>query len=121
MKTEYQFGFETLKVWQKAKDLSIQVYKLTSSFPERERYSLTSQINRAVISIPANIAEGSSRTSSKDQIHFYSIAYSSMMELASHVIIAFELSYLDEDNYFDIKSRIHEVSLMLNSLYNSQK
>ena len=93
---EYKFAFEKLEVWQLAKNLAVKIYKTTNSFPAGERYGIISQINRAVMSVTANIAEGSSRMGSKDKSRFYSIAYSSLMELVSHLIIAKELGFLSE-------------------------
>ena len=94
---EYNFAFEKLEVWQLAKSLAVKIYTITNSFPATERYGIVSQINRAAFFVPANIAEGSSRISSKDKSRFYSIAYSSLMELISHLIIAKELGFLSEE------------------------
>ena len=90
---EYKFVFEKLEVWQLAKELAVELYGATKKFPVEERYGLVSQINRAVISVVSNIAEGASRTSKKDRAHFYQIAYSSLMEVAAQLIIAYELTF----------------------------
>jgi four helix bundle protein len=79
-------NYRELKVWQKAIDLVIKVYKLTNQFPTTEKYGLVSQINRAVVSIPSNIAEGCSRISNKDFQHFLSMALGSAFELETQLI-----------------------------------
>lgn len=117
----HTFGFEKLEVWQRSKDLVIEIYKITKSFPSEEKFGIISQINRAAISVPSNIAEGSSRKGKKDKLHFYSIAYSSLMELVSHLAIARDLEFLTEENYACLKNIIFEISNKLNALYNSQK
>ncbi len=117
----YKFAFEKLDVWQLVKNIPIKVYETTNSFPSSEKYGIISQINRAVLSVPANISEGSSRMGSKNKSRFYSIAYSSLMELISHLIIAKELGFLSEERYYEIKDQIYEVSNKLNALYKSEK
>ena len=77
----YLLSFEKLEVWQLSKALAVDIYKQTQSFPAEERYGLVSQARRAALSISANIAEGTSRSSAKDQAHFTTIAFSSLMEL----------------------------------------
>ncbi len=86
MHKTYCYPFERLRVWQSARELAKAVYLLTARFPQRELYGLTSQCNRAAVSIAANLAEGSARTSRKDQAHFSEIAYSSLTELACLLI-----------------------------------
>lgn len=71
----YRFGFEKLEVWQKARKLTVEIYQLTEKFPEREKFGLTNQLRRASVSIGANIAEGATRSSAKEQAHFSSISY----------------------------------------------
>ena len=83
MKTHYD-----LNVWKKGIELVEEIYKITSNFPKEEIYGLTSQMKRAVISIPSNIAEGASRQSSKEFIYFLYIALGSASELEKHLIIA---------------------------------
>lgn len=77
----YQFSFEKLEVWQMARKLAVRIYKQTQSFPNEEKYGLTSQIRRSALSIGSNIAEGSTRASAKDQAHFTTVAYGSLMEV----------------------------------------
>lgn len=111
-----KYGFENLQVWVDAKNLALLIYKDTKSFPNEEKYGLTSQIRRAIISVSSNIAEGSYRNTKKDQAHFYGIAYSSLMEVLSQVIISFELEYLPTDKYEKIRSEVEKISNKLNTL-----
>ena len=95
MKQEYRYSFEKLRVWQNARKFVLDVYKITNNFPSHEKFGLVDQIRRAVVSVPANIAEGSSRLSAKDQAHFKNIAYSSLMEVLSHFYLALDLNYIN--------------------------
>ena len=113
---EYQFTFERLEVWQLAKKVAVKTYKITQEFPLKEQYNIVSQINRAAISVPANIAEGSARLTSKEQSRYYSIAYSSTMELLSHLLISLELNFLSKTIFNELKTNIYELTNKLNSL-----
>lgn len=88
-----------LIVWQKAMDLVEAVYKATASFPKEETYALTSQIRRAVVSIPANIAEGQGRRLPKEYLYFLANARGSLLELDTHLEIAVRLKYLSREQY----------------------
>src|SRR4051812_4844383 len=94
MKTRHVYPFEKLRVWQDARKLLKALYPLTRRFPRSEIYGLVSQINRAAVSVAANIAEGSSRMSRKHQAHFSEIAYGSLMELACLLIVSVDLEFL---------------------------
>ena len=118
--TPYQFYFEKLEVWQLARQLAGDVYKRTQSFPVEERYSLTSQIRRSAIAVSANIAEGTTGTTAKDQAHFTTIAFSSLMELFNHLIIASDLGYISEDNLTGYRQKIQPLSVKLSNLKASQ-
>ena len=109
-------GYADLKVWQKAMDLVVDCYKVSQKFPRAETYGLTSQLQRAAVSVPANIAEGSSRHSTKEFIHFLSIARGSLSELETHVQIALRLSYLEKDLAIDLLNQTNEVGRMLTGL-----
>lgn len=87
-----------LDVWKYSMDLVEEIYKLTYKFPDSERYGLTSQIRRAAISIPSNIAEGSGRKSDKELIQFISIALGSLTELETQYLIAVRLKYVEPSN-----------------------
>lgn len=112
----HTYSFERLEVWRDAKALTIFIYKSTKRYPEEEKYGLVSQMRRCAISICSNIAEGSSRKTTKDQAHFYTMAYSSLVELLNQCIISEELSYLDEDNYIKIRQEVEKISNKINSL-----
>jgi four helix bundle protein len=114
------YPFEKLRVWESARQLARNVYGLTRSFPRAEIYGLTSQINRAAISVTANLAEGSARTSRKDQAHFSQIAYGSLMELACLLIIAVDVEYLSAAAETKVREQIEEVSRQLNALRNAE-
>ena len=113
------YSFEKLKVWQEAKKLVVDVYRLLDSFPKFEKYALCDQIRRAIVSVPSNIAEGSGRRSLKEQIHFLEIAYGSLMETYNQLLIAIELTYITEESVEAIKPYIDAVAKMINGLSNS--
>ena len=108
-----------LIVWQKAMDLVEAVYEATASFPKEETYALTSQIRRAVVSIPANIAEGQGRRLSKEYLYFLANSRGSLWELDTHLEIALRLHYLGSENYLKIKQQLDEVARILNGLMKS--
>jgi len=112
----YTYGFEKLDVWKQSKDLVVCVYGITKNFPKEEKYSLVSQINRAAVSVPSNIAEGSSRSSRKEQAHFTQIAYGSLVELLTQLIISQEIGYISNEEYSSLRKRIEELTNKLNSL-----
>ena len=99
----YIFSFEKLKVWQDAIELSKEVYKITSTFSNDEKFGLVSQMRRATNSIAANLAEGTSRNTNKDKAHFTTIAYSTTMEVLNHVILSKELEFITEENYLELR------------------
>ena len=74
------YAFENLNAWKESRKLVVAVYQLLDQFPKFENYALCDQIRRAIVSVPSNIAEGSGRVSSKEQLHFYEISYGSLME-----------------------------------------
>lgn len=108
-----------LLVWQKAMDLVVECYRLTQSFPASERYSLCSQLQRAAVSVPANIAEGHGRGSTKSFISFLWIANGSLTELETHLLIAERLGYVDRDRVETVLSKLQEVGRMLTGLRRS--
>ena len=101
--------FENLEAWKQAKDLAVLIYKLTSNFPQKEKFALTDQILRAAVSISANIAEGCSRSSKKDFSHFLEISVGSGYELKTLIEIAFSVGYLSKEDNFLIQTRIESV------------
>ncbi len=114
------FSFEKLKVWQKATELSISIYKSTKVFPSDERFGLISQMRRCSISISSNIAEGTGRHSPKDKARFTEIAYSSALELLNQSIISNDLEFIQKEDYLAIRKQITEITAMLDALYKSQ-
>lgn len=94
-----EFGFQKLEIYQLAKELVLENYRNTNTFPEKEKYALIQQMNRAAISIPSNISEGYARDSIKEKSHFINMAYGSMMELVCQYEISKELEYIDEENF----------------------
>jgi four helix bundle protein len=120
MPTRHVYPFEKLRVWQSARSLIKNIYRTTRSFPRSEIYGLTSQANRAALSVAANLAEGVSRTSRKDQAHFSQIAYGSLMELACLLVVAVDLEFLAADRESILRSEIELVSRQLNALRASQ-
>lgn len=89
--------FEDLEVWQESQLFAVEIYHITRSFPPDELYSMTNQIRRAASSISANIAEGFGRSTNKDKLHFYTIAYGSLLEVKNFLYLAQKLNYIDTD------------------------
>lgn len=104
---------EKLEVWNRAIEFVTTIYKNTSTFPNDEKFGLTSQIRRAAVSIPANIAEGAARQSSKEFMHFLSIAQGSASELETELLIAYRLGYLKADIYEGLYSELNTTARML--------
>ncbi|MBK9736157.1 MAG: four helix bundle protein [Saprospiraceae bacterium] len=113
------YGFEKLDVWQKSRLLVKDVYLTTKLFPEDERFGLTSQVRRAMISVSCNIAEGTSRWSNKEKIRFIEIAYGSLMEVVNCLILGFDLNYISEDRLLELRLNIDVVANKLNGLKRS--
>jgi four helix bundle protein len=108
--------FKKLSVWQKAHLLVVTVYKVTSAFPRDELYGLTSQIRRACVSIPANIAEGCGREGEAEFGRFLHIALGSASELEYHLLLAYELKYLEIKEHGQLDIQVNEVKRMLIAL-----
>lgn len=110
-----------LDVWQKSVDFVTDLYIETQAFPKEELYGLTSQMRRAAISIPSNIAEGSARQGNKEFVHFLHIALGSCSELDTQLIIAFNLNYISKVKYNFLTDQLTEIGKMLNGLINYRK
>jgi four helix bundle protein len=121
MNGSYNFPFEKLDVWHKAKDLVKDIYAITKTFPDSERFGITQQINRSVISIASNIAEGNSRSSRREQAHFTEITYGSLMELMCQMIISNDLGYLSLQQLKDIRIKAETIARMIIALREYQK
>ena len=100
-------SFRNLNAYIKAKELVSKIYTLLKKFPKEEQYALCDQLRRAVISIPSNIAEGSGRMTTKDQSHFYSIAYGSLMEVLAQLDVASDLGYITKEEFQHQIGRAH--------------
>ncbi len=114
-------GYRDLEVWQKAMDLAVDCYRLSEGFPKHELYGLTSQLRRAAMSIPANIAEGEGRQHTGEFIQFLSIAYGSLSELQTHIEIAQRLEFFQEPVASKLLTRTDQIGRMLNGLIKSQR
>jgi len=104
---------ESLEVWQKAMDFVLNIYEVTKAFPADERFGLTSQVRRAAVSIPANIAEGAARQSDKEFIRFLAIAQGSCSEVETELLIARRLDYLSQAAYQELKNVADMIGRML--------
>ena len=113
------FNFEKLEVWQKAIQFADLVYRLTKTFPDDERFGLTSQMRRAAVSISSNIAEGTSRHSRDDYARFLEIAAGSVFEVVSQSFISRNLGLLNEDDFGALYLAAEEQSRMLSGLRRS--
>lgn len=109
------FKFQKLDIYQLAKEIVKFNYRLTKDYPNEEKYVLVQQMNRAAILIPSNIAEGSSRRSDKERIHFLNIAYGSLMELTCQMEISLELGYIDQSVYNEYIKLVNNLSVKMNN------
>ncbi len=107
--------FRSLKVWENSHQLALKIYRATLAFPKHEEYGLRSQIRRAAISIPANIAEGCGRRTDAELAHFLQIAMGSSSELEYLLILAHDLTYITQEDYEGLQSELTEIRKMLNS------
>ena len=114
------YNFEKLQVWQDSKDLALNIYKISSEFPDYEKFGIRSQIRRASVSICSNLAEGSSNSSMKHQARYSNTAYSSAMEVLNQLIIATELGYIGKSDYSFLRKRIEKITNKINALRNYQ-
>ena len=110
-----------LEVWKRSMDFVVDLYSVTKIFPNDELYGLTSQMRRAAVSIPSNIAEGSARQGNKEFIHFLYIALGSTVELETQLIIAYKLNYINKEKYDFLNVQLSEIGKLLNGLINYRK
>jgi len=106
--------FEDLTVWQKAHELTLKVYRMSARFPREERFGLISQMRRAAVSVPANIAEGFKKRGGRDKAKFYNISQGSIEELRYYLILSRDLGYATDTK--DIDASLDEVGRMLHGL-----
>ncbi|MHB1277091.1 MAG: four helix bundle protein [Bacteroidia bacterium] len=116
----YQYSFEKLEVWQLARKLRVDIYKVCEKFPHTEQYNLTSQMKRAIGSISTNLAEGSGRKGPRDKSRFTNTSYSSALEMIDHFIASYDLGYMDFEHYENLRIRMDEIINKLNALYKYQ-
>jgi four helix bundle protein len=116
---DFVYSFEKLDVWQEARLLVKEIYQVTESFPNSEKYGLSNQIQRAAVSVVSNIAEGVSRFSPKEQIRFIEVAYGSLTEVYCQLMIAMDLNYINKDKLERLKPSILKISNQLNALKRS--
>ena len=105
--------FRNLKVWERSHEFTLTIYKLTKSFPKEELYGLTSQIRRASASIPTNIAEGSGQGTDAQLKRYIQIAAGSACEVEYQLILAKDLTYIDESHFSALNKEINEIKKML--------
>ena len=110
-----------LKVWTKAIDLAVDIYKATKGFPKEETYGLTSQIRRSAVSVPSNISEGAGRNSDNEFMHFLGIANGSAYELETQVIISNKLELLSNDVTENLLAQVTEIQKMNHGLMQKLK
>lgn len=110
------YSFENLDVWKLSRELVLDVYKIQQSFPSIERFGLGDQLRRAVVSVPSNIAEGSSRHSVKEQIHFIDVSIGSLMEVYCQMLLAVDLKYITTAQVENVSMKIERVEKMLKGL-----
>jgi len=115
------YSFEKLECWQHARQLAVWVYSITKNFPIDEKFGMVTQMRRAAISIASNLAEGTSRKTSKDQSHFSTISYSSTIELLNDLIIANDLEFITSELYVEGRERIEKQTLLIAGLRKSQQ
>ena len=112
-------NYKELKVWQKAYQLCLEIYKITKEFPKDEKYGLTSQIRRAAVSIPSNIAEGYGRKTTGEYIQSLSIAYGSNCELETQILLSGDLRFVGKEDLSRLQKEIGDVERMIKGLIKS--
>jgi four helix bundle protein len=112
-------SYRDLEVWQRAMDLVVDCYRAANQFPKTEVYGLVSQLQRAMVSVPANIAEGRGRSHTREFLNHLSIAYGSLMEVETHLQIAGRLRYIDDAALDALLKKSAEIGRMLNGLIQS--
>ena len=113
---EAKYSYKNLDVYKESKTLVKMVYGYLRKFPKEEQYALCDQVRRAVISVPSNLAEGTGRTSSKDQSHFLEIAFGSLMEVDCQLDIAKELGYMSDGELQTANAQISRVAALLSGM-----
>jgi len=112
-------NYKELRVWQKAYDLCLEIYRITRAFPAEERYGLTSQMRRAAVSIPSNIAEGYGRKTTREYVQSLYTAYGSTCELETQVLLSGDLGYIKAETLKELQTGIGDTERMLKGLIKS--
>jgi four helix bundle protein len=112
-------NYKELKVWKKSYELCLEIYRITAKFPKEEKYGLTSQLRRSVVSIPSNKAEGYGRKTTSDYVRLLYISYGSVCELETQILLAGDLNLIENDELGTIKENIAEIERMLKALIKS--
>ncbi len=106
-------NYRELKIWHKAIDLSVDIYELVADFPSDEKFGIVSQLRRASVSVPSNIAEGSSRKSEKEFAHYLSMSLGSLFEIETQLIISNRVDYIKEETLEEYKAKITDIIKMI--------
>lgn len=118
---EYKYSFERLEAWQISRKLVTDIFQVTQTFPDSEKYGLTNQIRRSAVSISSNIVESTSRNSPKDQNRFFEIAYGSAVECLSQLIIANDLNFIEKNQLKELRSQLENITRKLSQLRKSNQ
>jgi len=108
-----------LKVWQKAHEIVLEIYRVSTKFPKEERYGLVDQLKRAAYSVPANLVEGQNRNSTKEYLNFLYISRGSLEELRYFLLLSKDLSFLDDVTYNRLEDECRQISQMINAMISS--
>jgi four helix bundle protein len=114
-------NFKKMDIWKDSTDYVTKMYQVTSSFPKTEIYGLASQIQRAAVSIPTNIAEGSAKSSDKDFARFLEMSIGSSFELETELIVAKNLSYITAENLFELQTELSKIQQKINKFKDQLK
>ncbi|MDP4202334.1 MAG: four helix bundle protein [Bacteroidota bacterium] len=106
-------NFKKLAIWTKSVEFVTDIYKITNTFPSHERFGLISQLQRAAVSVPTNISEGSAKTSNKDFARFLEISLGSTFELETELLVSLNLSYIDVEEYNRLQEKLSELQKMI--------
>jgi four helix bundle protein len=116
----HTYSFEKLEVWKEARELVVWIYTITKEYPAEEKFGLVTQLRRAAVSVVSNLAEGSSRKSAKDQAHFSQIAYSSLLEILTQLILSGDLHFIPEETVTEGRAKIENLTMKIAALRNTQ-
>lgn len=114
-------NYRELKIWHKAIELSVEIYELVADFPSDEKFGIISQLRRASVSVPSNIAEGSSRKSQKEFAHYLSMSLGSLFEIETQLTISNRIKYIDNKNLEEFKIKITDLVKMIMAFKNHIK